>query len=88
MSKTHMHPETALCLAGGFLYVLFVVRRFSADSLVKRTMAGCVLCLLAIAVVGESGDAGARVRAAGSLGMGVGMAVVVLFAVMRLRLSR
>ena len=72
----------------GVLYVLFVARRFSADGLLKRAMFGCVVCLLAIDVVAKSGEAVARVRAAGGWGMGVSMGVVVLFAVLRLRLSR
>jgi len=51
-------------------------------------MFGCVLCLLAMVVAGVSGDAGARLRGAAGLPMAVGMGAAVLFAVLRLGLSR
>jgi hypothetical protein len=87
MIQHHSHMDVVV-VGCGVLYVLFVARRFSADGLLKRAMFGCVVCLLAIDVVAKSGEAVARVRAAGGWGMGVSMGVVVLFAVLRLRLSR
>jgi hypothetical protein len=82
-----LHAEL-LYAACGVLCILFVVRMFPAVSFLKRAMFGCVLCLLAMAVVDESGDAEASPRGAAGLPMALRMGADVLFAVLRLGLSR
>jgi hypothetical protein len=89
INPTDMNPDNVLYIGCGVLFCLVIAaRRFPAESMLKRAMVGCLVCLLAMAVVDESGDAGARLREAAGLPMAVGMGAVVVFAVLRLRISR
>jgi hypothetical protein len=89
MIEQDLSHADLLDAACGVLCILFVVRMFPAESLLKRAMFGCVLCLLAMVAIDASGDhAGARVRGAAGLPMAVAMGAAVLFAVLRLRWSR
>lgn len=87
--EPHIRAVNLVCAACGVVCVLLLAtRRFSAESVLKRAIVGCLVCLLAMVLVDGSGDAaGARLREAAGLPMAVGMGAVVLFVVLRQRLS-
>jgi hypothetical protein len=89
MSGTQMHLERALYIACGLLGFMVAVRRFPSALLLKRAMAGCLLCLAAMILVDAGGAPGrARLREAASLPMAVGLGAAVGCAVILQRLSR
>jgi hypothetical protein len=91
LNRNHgnMNSVNVLYIACGIACLVLVARQIPAGALLNRAKVACAVCIIAAVIAGTNGDASAaRLVGAAALPMAAGLGAVIVFALLRMRLSR